>query len=63
MKRERVGRIVQMMANTQEELSEIRTGDIAALVGMKDVTTGDTLCDESNVITLSVWNSQIQLLV
>lgn len=52
MKRERVGRIVQMMANTQEELSEIRTGDIAALVGMKDVTTGDTLCDESNVITL-----------
>ncbi len=52
MKRERVGRIVQMMANTQEELQEIRTGDIAALVGMKDVTTGDTLCDESNVITL-----------
>lgn len=52
MKRERVGRIVQMMANSQEELAEIRTGDIAALVGMKDVTTGDTLCDESNVITL-----------
>jgi elongation factor G len=52
MKRERVGRIVQMMANSQEELSEIRAGDIAALVGMKDVTTGDTLCDENNVITL-----------
>jgi elongation factor G len=52
MKRERVGRIVQMMANSQEELAEIRTGDIAALVGMKDVTTGDTLCDEQNVITL-----------
>jgi len=52
MKRERVGRIVQMMANSQEELQEIRTGDIAALVGMKDVTTGDTLCDEQNVITL-----------
>lgn len=52
MKRERVGRIVQMMANSQEELQEIRTGDIAALVGMKDVTTGDTLCDENNVITL-----------
>ncbi|OLF35161.1 translation elongation factor G [Psychrobacter sp. C 20.9] len=52
MKRERVGRIVQMMANSQEELAEIRTGDIAALVGMKDVTTGDTLCDEDNVITL-----------
>ena len=52
MKRERVGRIVQMHANSQEELAEIRAGDIAALVGMKDVTTGDTLCDESNVITL-----------
>lgn len=52
MKRERVGRIVQMMADSQEELSEIRAGDIAALVGMKDVTTGDTLCDENEVITL-----------
>ena len=52
MKRERVGRIVQMMADEQKELQEIRTGDIAALVGMKDVTTGDTLCDEQNVITL-----------
>lgn len=52
MKRERVGRIVQMMANSQEELPEIRSGDIAALVGMKDVTTGDTLCDEDNIITL-----------
>ncbi|WP_230657872.1 elongation factor G [Psychrobacter sp. I-STPA10] len=52
MKRERVGRIVQMHANSQEELDEIRAGDIAALVGMKDVTTGDTLCDESNIITL-----------
>ncbi len=52
MKRERIGRIVEMHANSQEELSEIRAGDIAALVGMKDVGTGDTLCDESNVITL-----------
>lgn len=52
MKRERVGRIVQMMADAQQELQEIRTGDIAALVGMKDVTTGDTLCDENNIITL-----------
>ncbi|MGP4964973.1 elongation factor G [Psychrobacter celer] len=52
MKRERVGRIVQMMADSQQELEEIRTGDIAALVGMKDVGTGDTLCDEHNVITL-----------
>ena len=52
MKRERVGRIVQMMADAQVELQEISTGDIAALVGMKDVTTGDTLCNENNVITL-----------
>ncbi|MES1963787.1 elongation factor G [Psychrobacter sp. AH5] len=52
MKRERIGRIVEMHANSQEELSEIRAGDIAALVGMKDVGTGDTLCDENNVITL-----------
>lgn len=52
MKRERVGRIVQMHADSQQELTEIRAGDIAALVGMKDVTTGDTLCDENNVITL-----------
>lgn len=52
MKRERVGRIVQMHANSQEELEEIRAGDIAALVGMKDVTTGDTLCDEKEAITL-----------
>ena len=52
MKRERVGRIVQMIADAQVELQEISTGDIAALVGMKDVTTGDTLCDENNVITL-----------
>ena len=52
MKRERIGRIVEMHANSQEELQEIRSGDIAALVGMKDVGTGDTLCDEQNVITL-----------
>ncbi len=52
MKRERIGRIVQMHANEQKEIEEIRAGDIAALVGMKDVTTGDTLCDNDNVITL-----------
>ena len=52
MKRERIGRIVEMHAESQETLDEIRGGDIAALVGMKDVGTGDTLCDESNVITL-----------
>lgn len=51
-KRERIGRILQMHANTREEIKEIRTGDIAALVGMKNVTTGDTLCSEDKVITL-----------
>ncbi len=51
-KRERIGRIVQMMANDRLELTEIRAGDIAAVVGLKDTTTGDTLCDENNVITL-----------
>ena len=52
MKRERIGRIVQMHAESQQELEEIRAGDIAALVGMKDVGTGDTLCDEKEIITL-----------
>ena len=52
MKRERIGRIVEMHANEQKEIGELRAGDIAALVGMKDVTTGDTLCDEDNIITL-----------
>jgi len=51
-KKERVGRILQMHSNTREELKEVRAGDIAAAVGLKDVTTGDTLCDPSNVITL-----------
>lgn len=44
-KRERIGRIVQMHANKREEIKEIRAGDIAAAIGLKDVTTGDTLCD------------------
>ena len=52
MKKERIGRIFQMHANQREELSEIRAGDIAACVGLKDVTTGDTLSDEDKVITL-----------
>ena len=52
MKRERIGRIVQMHANEQKEVEEIRAGDIAALVGMKDVTTGDTLSDNDHIITL-----------
>ena len=51
-KKERVGRILQMHANTREELKEVRAGDIAAAVGLKQVTTGDTLCDTSSVITL-----------
>lgn len=51
-KRERVGRMVQMHANTREELKECVAGDIVALIGMKDVTTGDTLCDMNHVITL-----------
>ncbi len=51
-KKERVGRIVQMHANSREEIKEVRAGDIAAAVGLKDVTTGDTLCDPSNIITL-----------
>ena len=51
-KKERIGRIVQMHANNREEIEEIRAGDIAACVGLKDVTTGDTLCDSDAVITL-----------
>jgi len=51
-KRERIGRMVQMHANNREEIKEIRAGDIAACIGLKAVTTGDTLCDQKNVITL-----------
>ena len=51
-RKERIGRIVQMHANTREEIKEVRCGDIAAAVGLKDVTTGDTLCDLTKVITL-----------
>ena len=51
-KRERFGRIVQMHAKDREELKEVRAGDIAAAIGLKDVTTGDTLCDPNNIITL-----------
>ena len=51
-KKERIGRIVQMHANNREEIEEIRAGDIAACVGLKEVTTGETLCDPSAVITL-----------
>jgi elongation factor G len=51
-KRERIGRIVQMHANKREEIKEVRAGDIAAAIGLKDVTTGDTLCVESAPIIL-----------
>jgi len=51
-KKERVGRILQMHANSRVEIKEVRAGDIAAAVGLKDVTTGDTLCDLKDVITL-----------
>ncbi|OGT33953.1 MAG: translation elongation factor G [Gammaproteobacteria bacterium RBG_16_51_14] len=51
-RKERIGRILQMHANSREEIKEVRAGDIAAAVGLKDVTTGDTLCDINNIITL-----------
>jgi len=51
-KKERIGRILQMHSNSREEIKEVRAGDIAAAVGLKDVTTGETLCDLKNVITL-----------
>ncbi len=51
-KKERIGRIVQMHANNRQEVDEIRAGDIAACVGLKDVTTGETLCDPASIVTL-----------
>jgi elongation factor G len=51
-KRERVGRILQMHANSREEISMVYSGDIAAAVGLKDTTTGDTLCDDKNLVIL-----------
>ena len=51
-KRERVGRMVQMHSNHRNEIKEVRSGDIAAAIGLKDVTTGDTLCAQSDIITL-----------
>ncbi|GAB3267230.1 elongation factor G [Chitinimonas naiadis] len=51
-KKERMGRIVQMHANNREEIAEVRAGDIAAGIGLKDVTTGETLCSPDHVITL-----------
>ena len=51
-KKERIGRILQMHSNDREEIKEVRAGDIAAAVGIKDVSTGDTLCDVKEVVTL-----------
>src|SRR5690606_3919272 len=51
-KKERIGRLLQMHSNQRDEIKEVLCGDIAAAVGLKDVTTGDTLCDVNNVITL-----------
>ena len=51
-RKERIGRLVQMHANDRKEIDEVTAGDIAAAVGLKDVTTGETLCDLNNIITL-----------
>ena len=51
-KKERIGRMVQMHANQRSEIKEVLAGDIAAVIGLKDVTTGDTLCDQGNIIVL-----------
>ena len=51
-RKERIGRLLQMHANERQEIKEVRAGDIAACVGMKEVTTGETLCDPDNIITL-----------
>lgn len=55
-KRERVGRILQMHANSREEIAKVYSGDIAAAVGLKDTTTGDTLCDDKNQVILESMN-------
>lgn len=55
-KRERIGRILQMHANSRQEISEVFAGDIAAAVGLKDTGTGDTLCDEKNPVILESMN-------
>ncbi|WP_438435321.1 elongation factor G [Gorillibacterium sp. sgz500922] len=55
-KRERIGRILQMHANSRQEIQEVYAGDIAAAVGLKDTTTGDTLCDEKHPVILESMN-------
>ena len=58
-KRERIGRILQMHANHREEIEQVYSGDIAAAVGLKDTTTGDTLCDEKTRSSSNLWYSLI----
>ena len=61
-KKERLGRILQMHANKRNEIQTVYAGDIAAAVGFKNTTTGDTICDEKNFVILEKWNSLNQLL-
>ena len=56
-KTERIGRLLQMHANKREEIKEVNAGDIAAAVGLKSVTTGDTLCDEKKPVLLESMTS------
>ena len=51
-KKERIGRLIRLHANHREEIDEVRTGDIAAAIGLKDTFTGDTLCDPEHPIVL-----------
>ena len=53
--------MVQMHSNSRNEIKEIRAGDIAACIGLKDITTGDTLCDTKDQIILKKWTFQSQL--
>src|ERR1041385_8112365 len=54
--RERIGRLLKMHANKREEIKEVWAGDIAAAVGLKNVSTGDTICDENNAVILEAMN-------
>ncbi len=56
---ERLGRILQMHANDRKDIDCVYAGDIAAAVGLKNTTTGDTLCDEKAPVILNLWNSLI----
>ena len=60
-KRERVGRLLQMHANSRQEIDTVYSGDIAAAVGLKETGTGDTLCGEKTTLSWNQWNSQSQL--